>query len=340
MALYISVEKKSAQEKISELKKTGNFDFSYRIFEKNNKIWIPIKQKIIGAVKIRGKVQKKAESMADALKGILSKNEMQMLVNSFDIIGDIAIVEIPQALEKKEREIAKALVKVHKIVRVVAKKQGIMEGEYRTRKLKIIFGENRTETLYIENGVRMMLDIAKVYFSPRLSFERRRIAFQVKEGEKILALFAGVGPFPLAIAQKKKCKIIAIELNPIAVKYLKKNTELNKLSDIHAICGDVRKIVPCDYPNYADRILMPLPKGAEEFLDIAYKGAKNNAIVHFYTFVNAKNPFGEAEEKIFSKLGREKVEIIARRIVRPFSPAFVQAVIDFKVKKLKKLHYD
>ncbi|MEW6529105.1 MAG: class I SAM-dependent methyltransferase family protein [Candidatus Micrarchaeota archaeon] len=278
-------------------------------------------------------VVRRPKNIKCALSGILNEEQKNALVKSFDIIGDIAIVEIPDILIQKEKEIAKAIMQVHRNVHTVVKKQSPMAGEYRTRKLKIILGE-KTETLHTENNVRMLLDVAKVYFSPRLSFERKRIAEEVKNGEKILALFAGVGPFPLVIAKtRKNCEIVAIELNPIAAEYLKKNIEINKTKDITAICGDVGEIVQRDYKNFADRILMPLPKDAEMFLNAAYEGAKNGAIIHFYTFADIKNPFEDAKRKIFAYLKNENVEIIFERIVRPFSPAYVQVAVDLKVKK-------
>lgn len=335
MAFFIPSAKKLAQKKIDSLKRSGQFDSSFRVFEKEGKIWIPVKEKITGAIETDAQPAfSRPKSMDEALAGILSPEERELVVASFDLVGDIAIVEIPDLLVAKEKLIADAVMQVHNNVRVVAKKQGPMEGEYRVRKLKVISGEGRTETVYKESDAKMMLDVAKVYFSTRLSFERKRIATQVKDGEKILALFAGVGPFPLVIAkQKKNCEIVAIELNPVAVEYMKKNIALNKMKNITAICGDVKEIVPRDYPDWADRILMPLPKDAEFFLGAAYAGAKNGATIHFYTFADISDPFADAERKIAAHLEKGKYEIADKRIVRPFSPAMVQVVLDLKVKK-------
>ncbi|MFN7088860.1 MAG: class I SAM-dependent methyltransferase, partial [Candidatus Paceibacteria bacterium] len=249
-------------------------------------------------------------------------------------IGDIAIIEIPKSLEAKEAIIAEAVCKVHPNIKVVAKKEGPMEGEYRTRKIKVIYGEQRTETEYRENGTRILVDIAKVYFSPRLSFERKRIAGLVKDGENVLALFAGVGPFPLVIAKEhKKCNIVAIELNPEGARYMEKNIKLNKLVNVKVVLGDVNEVVPHVYQNWADRVIMPLPKDAEFFLKAAYVGAKDNATIHFYTFANIKNPFGDARKKAEAHLPAGKYHVIAERIVRPFSPSKVQVVLDILVKK-------
>ncbi|MDD5337594.1 MAG: class I SAM-dependent methyltransferase family protein, partial [Candidatus ainarchaeum sp.] len=303
MAYYLAVEKKLAQRKIGELKAGGLLDADFPVMQKEGKVWIAVRKGTGGAVELDAEPRgKKPKSLGEALRGVLSGEECDEVVHSFDIIGDIAIVEIPENIVAKEKKVAQAVMDVHRNVRVVAKKEGPMEGVYRVRKMKVIGGENRTETLHRESGAGMMLDVSKVYFSPRLSFERKRIAGLVKDGESILALFAGVGPFPLVIAKtKKKCNIVAIELNPVAAEYLKKNIALNKMKNIIAVEGDVGKIVPRDYENFADRVLMPLPKDAEEFLDAAYAGAKDGAIVHFYCFADIKNPIEAAKIKLFSK---------------------------------------
>ncbi len=281
-------------------------------------------------------------NLRESLRGVLTEKEMQKLVTSFDIIGDIAIIEIPHGLGKKQKIIGEALMKIHKNVKVVAKKMGPMSGEFRVRPVKVIAGEKRTETEYKESNCRMRFDVSEVYFSVRLSHERERIAGLVKDGEKILALFAGVGPFPLVIARKKpNVKIIAIELNPKAVKYLKENIKLNKFENrIEAIGGDVNKVVPKKFKNWADRVLMPLPKGAENFLVSAIGGVKNGGIIHFYRFVNADRAFEEAEGMVekAAKKAKVKYKIISRKIIRSYSPKTVQVVLDVKMLAPAHVH--
>jgi len=280
-------------------------------------------------------------SLKEALSQKFSEEELRHLTKAFDIIGDIAIIEIPNELQAREKEIADAIMQVHRNVKVVAKKLGGMIGEYRVRPIKVIAGENRTETEYHESGCRMRFDVAKTYFSVRLSHERERIADQVKDGELILALFAGVGPFPLVIAKKNKnksnlLKIAAIELNPDATKYMKENVRLNKMDGIiEPIEGDARKVVMGRFRNWADRVLMPLPKSAYEFLDVAFAGAKNGAIVHFYSFAEEGKAFEDAKEKVkqAAKEAKAKVEILNQKIVRPYAPHVVQTVTDFRVIK-------
>ena len=199
--------------------------------------------------------------------------------------------------------------------------------------VKVIAGEDKTETVYVESGVKMKVKVDKTYFSPRLSAERLRIANQVKEGETIAGFFAGVGPFPLVIAKRKQCKIYAIELNPVAYELMVENIRMNQLKgEIIPLFGDVREIAQ-SIPK-CDRVLMPLPKGGEDFLDVALRTCKRGAIVHFYQFAPDNDLYSDAIEKIKKaamKLGR-KVSILNKKVVRHHAPHIEQIVIDFIVE--------
>ena len=87
----------------------------------------------------------------------------------------------------------------------------------------------------------MKLDVKNVYFSPRLATERKRVQELTNDGEEILDMFAGIGPFPIVIAKEKNVNITAVDINEHAIKYLNENIKLNKLAPnahITAICGD------------------------------------------------------------------------------------------------------
>jgi len=339
--LFLKVPRKQAERIRHELVEDGVLEYGYPIISEKGSAYVlfPVNRKFKRFHTVEReseKIEKPVKSLKEALSGILSDDELDSLTTSFDIIGDIAIVEIPDPLEAKEKEIGNALLNVHRNLKTVLKKLGPMEGEFRVRKVKVIAGEDRTTTIYKETGAIMELDIAKVYFSVRLSHERSRIAALVKPNEKILALFAGVGPYPLVIAKKQPtAKIIAIELNPDAVAFMKKNIERNRASNIEAVLGDAREVVLREYRDFADRVLMPLPKGAQDFLDVAFSGVKDGGIIHFYTFAGIDDPFSEAiaiAEREAEK-NNVRIEVISKRIVRPYSPQTVQVVLDMRVKK-------
>ena len=338
MARCVKVRRKEAEKLRQKLIAQGLFDPGFVPLREGDFVFFAVKKQPKGTKVVAKELmrrQRQFASVHEALAGRLAKGELEELVRSFDVVGDVAIVEIPEGLKLKEGAVARAVMEVHRNVKVVAKKMGPMEGEFRVRKLKVIGGEKRTETTYKEHGVKMKLDLAKVYFSPRLAFERSRIAELVESGENILAMFAGVGPFPLVIARRKpKVKIAAVELNPDAVRFMRENVKMNRLGEsITPILGDVRTVVPKKFRGWADRILMPLPKGAHEFLHEAFVAAKKGAVVHFYTFGKVGSKYEDAVKLVKEAAEKEKrkVKVLNVRTVRPYAPDVDQVVVDFRV---------
>lgn len=272
-------------------------------------------------------------TLKQALKRVLSDDQLSRLKTAFDIVGDIAIMELDEEFINKKKEIGEALLSLHKNINVVCMKSGIHEGEFRIQHYDVIAGENRTETVHKENNSRIKLDINKTYFSPRLATERKIISEKVKDHEEVLVMFSGVAPYPVVIARNSDPKVVyGIEKNPDAHLYALENVKLNKLSNVVVKCGDVVDIIP-KLDKKFDRIIMPLPKNAEDFLDIAISAAKDNAIIHFYDFLHV-NEFEKADEKISkacSSAGRG-FEIIERRKVGQQSPRVFRICVDFKLK--------
>ena len=272
-------------------------------------------------------------TLKEALKSKLTEKQLALVPSSFDIVGDLAIFsDFPKELKNKEKLIGETLLKLHKNIKTILKKSKKYSGKFRTPKLKIIAGEKRKETELRENNVRLKLNPEKTYFSVRLATERKRIANLVKDTEEILVMFSGIGVYPIVISKNKKPKIIySIEINPDAVKYQKENILLNKIKNIQLFKGDVTRIVPKLNKNY-DRILMPLPRGAENYLNIALKAAKNNSIIHFYDFLH-EDEFKKAEEKIAKacKKAKKKHKILNITKCGQFGPGIYRICVDFKV---------
>lgn len=259
----------------------------------------------------------------EILKGKIPEELIPSVRRSFDVVGDIAVIEIPEELEGYEREIAEAIMKVHKNVKVVCKRAGKTGGIERIRPVKVILGERRTTTVHVENGFKFLVDLSKVYFSPRLQNERLRVINQVKSGELVVDMFAGVGPFAIPIA--KKTKVIAIDINRYAIKLLKENIKLNKIPEenIMVFEGDCRKVIDKheEWFGKADRIIMNYPAESEKFLPWAEKLAKDGTKVHFYHF--AKD---EDELKTYLPGSCEIVEI---RKCGQIAPRIYRYVVDF-----------
>ncbi|MFA6048470.1 MAG: class I SAM-dependent methyltransferase family protein [Candidatus Micrarchaeia archaeon] len=283
-----------------------------------------------------------------AATGRFSGEDLDSLVTSFDTVGDIALLDIPESLASREKLIAQTVMRLNSHIKVVAKKKSAMKGEYRVRELEVIAGEKRTETIYKESGCSYKLDLSKVFFSPRLAFERLRVAKMVKPNKNALVLFAGVGPFAILIAKKQPlAQVVGVELNPAAIKYFNENIALNKMQGrVRAIEGDVNKIVPKQFANWADYIHMPAPHTATEFLDAALLAARKGCIITFYGFERTDGkdePFVlGAEGKILVSPVRERVQeackrnkrkckIIFEREVRTYAPNVIQKAVDFQV---------
>ncbi len=271
-------------------------------------------------------------SLREALRTKLTKKEHEALKTAFDQVGSIAIIEIPDELIKKEKLIADTLLEMHNNIKTVVKKKGHHKGRFRIQQYKILEKKKKKETIFKENGVRILLHIEKTYFSVRLSTERLRIAKQIKKGEEILVMFSGVCPYPIVFSKNTEAKsITGVELNPQAHEYALANIVLNKCKNIEVYNGDVRIVVPKLKKKF-DRILMPLPKNAEDFLDTALKASKKGTIIHFYDFLH-QDHFPLAEQKVAEacKEAKKKFKVLNFTKCGQQSPRTFRICLDFKV---------
>ncbi len=351
MALALSINKKKGEKTRLLLLQNSLLDTTKRLRTEGNSILFPLKRmptlaeqrglrEAVGlfSLKRSGFQEKKLKprSLEEALTGALSSEELSGLVTSFDVIGKIALILVPDNLLAKEKTIARALLEANPQLETVARILGGHEGTFRVRPMKVIAGRKKLETLHTEWGCRFRVKVGKVFFSPRLSHERARISSLVKKGESVGVFFAGVGPFAIIFAKHSKAaKVFAVELNPVACELLNENILLNKCEGkVVPFEGDVKEVVPAKLREKCDRVVMPLPKGAEHFLETAFAALKpGGGVIHFYQFVEKEDlyskPIGLLRETA-KKFGR-RVRIQNRKIVRSFSPSRVQVVIDAEV---------
>lgn len=271
-----------------------------------------------------------------ALENILTTQESKELISSFDQIGDIIIVRIPDSLLSKKKLIGETLLKQVKIAKSIFYQASAVEGDFRTRNLEILAGDNKTETEYKEFGCKFTVDVENAFFSPRLSTERERIANLVQDGETVVNMFAGVGMFSVMIAKKKKCTVYSIDINPIAAKLCEKNIKSNKMvGNIISINGDALQIIQEQLQNKSDRTLMLLPERSDEFLESAINATKNGGVIHYYSHIHAdkKSDAGKLSEKHYLQVTPVKSEILGSKIVRAVGPRYYQTVVDVKISK-------
>ncbi len=330
--LAVKVPKREAEKVRRKLIELGVLAKGYAVKREGDFVLFPITRPVKGFELVEAdfeRLERRPHSYREVVE--VPEEVRPLLPSSFDIIGDIAIIEIPEELMQYGRAIGEAILKVHRHIKAVFAKGSKVEGEYRVRELIHLAGEKRTETIHRENGIRLKLDVAKVYFSPRLATERMRIFKKAKPGEVVFDMFAGVGPYSILLAKKAKL-VFACDINPWAIRYLEENIRLNKANNVVPILGDVRKVAG---KLEADRVIMNLPKFANRFLREAMLSVKDGGVVHYYGFSPEEDLFSEHEAKI-KAIARELgfgVEFLERRKVRPYAPRQFNIAIDFRVLK-------
>ncbi|PKK85160.1 MAG: hypothetical protein CVT48_06790 [Thermoplasmata archaeon HGW-Thermoplasmata-1] len=255
-----------------------------------------------------------------------------LLPSSFDIVGDIAIIKLQDELLPYCEEIGKAMLKALKTVRVVCLDGGV-KGEFRLRDLKIIAGEQRTETTQREYGINITVDIAKAYYSPRLAAARGAVVPQVKEGAVVVDMFGGVAPFGVMIAKRAKpSKVYSIDLNPDAVDYALRNAKNNGVENrVEPICGDARDVVAALASKgiRADHVIMNLPHSAYEFFPDALSISKNGTVVHYFEILD-RNEI-DARIGLLGELAAKAgfaAELFSLKEIRSYSPSDVNIAVD------------
>jgi tRNA (guanine37-N1)-methyltransferase len=304
-------------------------------------ICFPIKKvpKELTSYKIIKKYFEKKETKPTSYKEMASipKRLKHELPTSYDIIGDIILIKLTKNLLKYKKEIGESLLKSNKNIRTICLTEPV-SGEFRTRNIKVIAGEERTTTTHTEYGLTINVDVKSTYFSPRLATERKRVANLVKQGEIVVDMFAGVAPFSVMIAKYANPKIIyTIDKNLDAVKYAQENVRRNNVLDkIEVIHADAKEIP--DILNQkdvkADRIIMNLPFSAYLFFTYGLKIIKDSTIIHYYDILK--------DEKIEDRINylkqiaeKDKITLINLDIrkIKTYAPREFYIGIDITARK-------
>lgn len=351
-AACIKIPKKEGEKTIALAAKLGLFDKSLEIQRDDANLCIPLLRQPSDEelTTLRSQVpecqletkafeqkQPSAATLMQALEGKLSPHLLASLPQSLDVVGDIAIVEVPQELKPYEGLIGESILATHKNIKTVLAKAGAVTGVFRIRELTFIAGEQKTRTVHREFGCQFHVDVAKAYFSPRLSHEHIRVASLVQNGEVAADLFAGVGPFSVLIAKKNPTvRVYAVDINPEAVELLKVNVRVNRVENrVFPILGDARQLTAGKLRGVADRVIMNLPETAIEFVGAACQAVKpEGGVIHFYSFVRQPDTI-ERQEKRFSeavgKAGRRVEAFLYGRSIRETAPYESQIVLDAKI---------
>ncbi|MFX0104034.1 MAG: class I SAM-dependent methyltransferase family protein [Candidatus Hodarchaeota archaeon] len=373
--LYIKLEKKDGQNFIKfiqkNLKKTPIINHKFKILRENENVLFPIfehqgvldkladleeNQINFEFITKEGvpNVNYKYRTLQEVLVGKISDKYLDLIPKSYDIIGDIAVIEFDKFNELNDKKasdykekVAEGIIDINKNVKTVYEKKSQIKGKYRLRELAHLYGKDKYETIHKENDCFFKLDIKNTFFSPRLVFERQRISSsKIEQNEIIIDMFSGVGTFAIQIAKKNKVKVYAFDVNPNAYRYLKENIKLNKIiGDVIPHNINIKELF--ELPNQlgqllfhkADRVIMNLPENSIKFVDVAcFLMKKSGGILHFYQFSEKPNPIEKTLKSIelnLANINWEIENIINSKIVKHYSPRSELVVVDLKIKSMK-----
>ena len=351
-SVCIKVPKSSGEKTLTLTSKFGLSDKSLVIQREQDSLCIPLVREPQGIelttlqrqihkfsllTAVFSEKQLPPETLTQSLQDKLPADLLSAVPQAFDIIGDIVVIDIPPKLKLYQNAIGEAFLHTQKNVTTVLAKASDIGGVFRVRDYDYIAGEHKTQTIHREFGCEYHVDIAKAYFSPRLSHEHERVAVQVQDGEVVADLFAGVGPFSVLIGKRNPTvKVYAVDLNPDAVELLKVNLCVNRVEGrVFPILADAREIAQTKLKAAADRVIMNLPETAIDFVDAACNAIKSEGgVVHFYGFVrepdlieNLKHRFSELVERN----GRRVEAYLYAKSIRETAPFESQVVLDAKI---------
>jgi len=321
----VRVPREDGEATRSRLAAAGILDHGHEIVDEDDELYIPVTdpEGVPDGLTVcdRALPRRETESMPADLLGFEP---------SYERLGDIVIVDEDDP--DRAAEIAAAIMDSDLGAATVLNRASPIKGTERVRDWTVLAGDG-TETTHREYGHTYHLDLASVYFSPRLATERHRVTQQVTAGERVLDMFAGVGPYAIPAADRG-ATVVAVDVNPVAVRYLRENAAANGVADrITAIEGDVRDVVG-EYRDWADRIVMNLPHSAGEFLAAAVTAAGDDCVVHYYDIQSAEAPYDPGEAAIRAAAGDAyDVTIETRHTVRSYAPHELNVCLDARLRR-------
>lgn len=343
----IRVPKRLGEKTITRLRALGLLDSKFIVKQIDNQLMIPLfetpKSDVVSMIEQQleevlittcffEERKRSTQNLHEALKTTLPSHLIAKIPHAMDIIGQVAVIQIPSELEDYKRVLGAAILETNTSLKTVLAKASAVTGETRLRAFELLAGSS-TETVYREHGCVYSLDVRKVFFSPRLAEERKRITQQVKDGERVIDMFAGIGPFSIQIAKThRSAKIFSIDINPHAIEFLMRNIVKNRVPNISVFQGGARTIVEKYLLGQGDRIILNLPRKAIEFVRVATRALKpTGGVIHYYAFETEPNVLTKSQGKFKREIAttqRELKAILGSRVVRSTAPREWHVAID------------
>ena len=243
----------------------------------------------------------------------------ELLPRSFDVVGDIVLIRLPDELALYGAEIGEALLSFVPAARVVGRDLGV-HGPARLRRLERIAGTGEWRTRHRENGIDFEVDVERAYFSPRLAHEHERVAANVGPGEKVLDLCCGVGPFALSIARAGKADhVTAVDSNPAAIELLEQTRARYPFGRVVTpVLAPLESFLP--RAPIVGRTILNLPHEGIKYLPSVARTVAPGGSLHYYE-ITPRVEFDKRAESIMGVLEPWGWSVVDRHVVHPYAPA-------------------
>jgi tRNA (guanine37-N1)-methyltransferase len=326
----VRVPREAGEATRRDLASAGLLDDDHEITAAEGSLYIPVTDAAAAEAALDGSVAV-VDRDAPEREGQETPADRLGFEPSYERLGDVVILDEDDP--ERARAIAEAVVASDLPVETVVNRASKVKGDLRVRDWDRLAGDD-TETVHREYGHAFAVDIARVYFSPRLATERHRVATQVAAGERVVDMFAGVGPFVVPMAARG-AEVVGVDLNPAAVEYLRENARRNGVAErVTAVEGDARDVA-ADYRGWADRVVMNLPHSADEFLDAAVAVAGDDCRLHYYDIQHESDPFGPGRAAIREAADPAGYEVTVEteRVVRSYAPHELNVCLDVRLRR-------
>lgn len=328
----MAVWSSEAANVIGMLLEEGLLDKRRKVVRRGEMVEIPVLKEIAGMQIIEQQSPErylKMPELSDLLDGAIPEHLKDLLPRGWFILGDTIIVKIHPSLSEHKRMIGTALLRLYPRCRCVLADQGV-RGQFREPCREVIAG-TPGETIHRENGVLFKLDPMRIMFSQGNVKERMRMASLGKD-EIVVDMFAGIGYFSLPMAvHSRPSTITAIEINPVAHRYLVENIRLNRVEDtVEPVLGDCAVQTP---EGGADRVIMGMVGITDRYLIKGIKALRPGGVLHYHQNVPAwqypdaliRTPMHAA-----ALLGRSAKPLGCYKI-KKYAPGIIHGVADIRI---------
>lgn len=252
-------------------------------------------------------------------------------------LGDVVVLKVPPSLAPHAAAVGEALARALGCRAALEDARGVA-GEYREMAAPVLWHDGSAAepavTVHREHGVLYKLDASRLMFSSGNIEERARMGKVDAQGETVVDMFAGIGYFALPLARSSgAARVVAVEKNPVAFRYLVENARLNRVEHVLApVHGDNREVT---LPT-AQRIVLGYVGTTREFLPRAFEIADPaGCTLHYHdTFgVDGWREEAEANVRAPAEAAGFACEVTHARVVKSYAPAVVHTVLDVRVRR-------